>query len=90
MSAQVVNCRKKPIIVQALQWDGTNLEECKKFCGDTLKIEYPTLDNSVAFLKLNTLEGEENVLMNAFIIRGVRGELYPCEESIFRETYDIV
>lgn len=40
-------------------------------------------------LSINTLEGTSyNVDANYVIIRGIKGEFYPCEKSIFEQTYD--
>lgn len=39
---------------------------------------------------VSTLEGKEYGVNGCYIIKGVRGELYPCDESIFEETYDKV
>lgn len=86
----IINCRKKPVVVHALQWNGTNLQECKNFCGARLEIEYPTLDDTCVVLTIDTLEGKMNVSMNDYIIQGVDGEFYPCKESIFYKTYDIL
>ena len=36
-----------------------------------------------------TLEGEMVAELGSWIIRGVRGELYPCRDDIFRETYEV-
>ena len=86
----IINCRKKPVIVSAIQWNGTNLQDCKNFCGDCLHIDYPALDDSIIILTIDTLEGKMNVSMNDFIIQGVDKEFYPCKESIFYKTYDIL
>lgn len=39
---------------------------------------------------VSTLEGTEYGTNGCYIVKGVRGELYPCDESIFEETYDKV
>lgn len=43
-------------------------------------------------LSVKTLEGSSYDLIpnKHAIIRGVRGEFYPCEWSIFQETYDLL
>ena len=41
-------------------------------------------------IQIGTLEGTHTVVENAWIIRGVKGELYPCKDEIFRATYDEV
>lgn len=41
-------------------------------------------------LEVVTLEGNHLVSWGDFIIRGVKGELYPCKPDIFEQTYDSV
>lgn len=81
---------KKPIPIKALLWDGTNLDDVKRFVGDFLTISYPTMDNSIVILTIHTLEGDMNVSLGSYIIKGVRGEFYPCDGEIFNETYEEV
>lgn len=73
---------KKPIPIRALQWDGTNTEEVRKFCP-SVRIQGHTL-------VVPTLEGDHIASKSDFIIKGVRGECYPCKAEIFKETYDPV
>lgn len=39
------------------------------------------------YLVIATLEGEMQANPGDWIIRGVKGELYPCKPDIFAETY---
>lgn len=78
-----MKCRKKPIIVEAIQYTENNLLEVMKFCG-----EGKTLFDY--YLYIVTLEGNMRVHKGDYIIRGVRGEVYPCEKSIFEETYEVI
>lgn len=41
-------------------------------------------------LKINTLEGIMECSLNDYIIKGIRGEFYPCKPDIFKKTYDEV
>ena len=77
---------KKPIPIEALQWTGDNFFEISEFCiSGTRPIH--AIDG---LLEIQTLEG--NMLANNgdYIIKGVRGEVYPCKEDIFLETYEEV
>ena len=85
----IINCRKKPVVVRALQWNGKNVEECKQFCNDNLIVSYP-VGGAAPALIIFTLEGEMKVSLNDYILQGVDGEFYPCRESIFLKTYEIV
>ena len=78
--------RKKPLIVEALQWTGFNLDEVMEFCL-LIQVERERLDRFPE-LYIRTLEGEMHVSLNDFIIKGVRGEFYACKPDIFWETYD--
>lgn len=90
--------RKKPIIIEAIQWNENNLEEVMKFIGSEFKYdentEYAT--NKFVYFKftkrllLHTLEGTMEVSKNDYIIKGVKGEFYPCKPDIFEQTYEVV
>ena len=72
--------RKKPVVIEALQWTGNNFKEIKEFCPSAI------LDEGQ--LCIHTLEGLMYAQLNSWIIRGVKGEYYPCRGDIFYETYD--
>ena len=78
--------RKKPLIVEALQWTGFNLNEVMGFCP-VIQAEKGLMDKFPE-LYIRTLEGEMHVSLNDFIIKGVRGEFYACKPDIFWETYE--
>lgn len=75
--------RKKPIIVEAIQYTDDNLLEVMKFCG-----EGKTLFDY--YLYIVTLEGNMRVNIGDYVIKGVRGEFYPCKPDIFEETYEAI
>jgi hypothetical protein len=76
--------RKKPVVVEALQYDGANHEALKNFMG-TLRV-HPIHENPV----IGTLEGDMLVATGDFVIKGVKGEFYPCKPDIFAATYEEV
>lgn len=88
--------RKKPVVIEAVQWNGLNLEEIKEFVGKNL--EYNILDTAWevgkgaphVIMKIHTLEGDMEVSKGDFIIKGVNGEYYPCKPDIFEKTYEAV
>lgn len=88
--------RKKPVVVDALQWTGSNLSEVKEFVGD--KLIYSIMDAAWevgkgrprVLMKIKTLEGEMFCSDNDYIIKGVNGEFYPCKPDIFEKTYEEV
>lgn len=88
--------RKKPVTIEAIQWDRLNLEDIKRFVGTSLV--YDIHDSAwevgkgipIVNMKIKTLEGEMCVSKGDYIIKGVQGEFYPCKPHIFMETYEAV
>lgn len=76
--------RKKPVIVEAIQYNCDNLIEIFHFCN---KAYFEHMSQS---LIIDTLEGKMHVDEGDFIIKGVHGEFYPCKPDIFEETYEAV
>jgi hypothetical protein len=76
--------RKRPVVIEAVQWTGENGSEVAGLLGD-----HPLVDRSSRIM-IATLEGEMRADVGDFIIRGVRGEFYPCKPDIFLQTYDEV
>ena len=74
--------RKKPVVIEALQWTGSNLAEITQFVGDALRI-----DSGEVYIL--TLEGEHHASIEDYIIKGVKGEFYPCKPDIFKQTYEV-
>lgn len=81
---------KKPIIVDAWQLDVTEIDFAPVWARKAFVREDITWDNDAYCWKIKTLEGRMTAYENDYLIRGVRGELYPCERTIFEETYEIV
>lgn len=85
--------RKKPVVIEAVQWfcpeefghfkDGVYYN--KKTGVDDYGIEHTVIDCG-----LQTLEGFMNIKESDWIITGVAGERYPCKNDIFVRTYDKV
>ena len=76
--------RKKPVVIDAVQWRDKNLDEVKAFAGDAVGEVY----NGGTNLIIYTLEGAMVASTNDFIVRGVNGEFYPCKPYIFEKTYE--
>jgi hypothetical protein len=77
--------RKKPVVIEAVQFTGRNNAECLAFCP----IARDPVDKKPNLI-IPTLEGEMVVSINDFIIKGVKGEFYPCKPDIFEATYEPV
>ena len=86
--------RKKPVVIEATNWDGTlnGMLEIKAMFPElqTLSTENNKLRNEVNHWKIETLEGGHYVSKGDWIIKGVKGEFYPCKPDIFVMTYDLV
>lgn len=78
--------RKKPVVIEAIQWTGKNLVEVMKFTGST-EANNDFLEN---WLEIATLEGNMRAMPGDYIIKGVKGEVYPCKPDIFEMTYEPV
>lgn len=81
--------RKKPIIIEAEQWDGTDKSLLKIH---QLKTTPPVAQawclRQGQQLELPTLEGTMLAGIGDWIICGVKGEIYPCKPDIFEATYE--
>lgn len=78
--------RKKPVVIEAVQWKGNNEIEIQEFIADgSWKWE---ADNGKINLYICTLEGLMIAPVGDWIIRGVNGEFYPCKPDIFEKTYE--
>ena len=78
---------KKPIPVEAVKWTGSNLREVADFMGT----HQPTQEwerAKVGPIKIFTLEGVMTANVGDWIIKGVKGEFYPCKPDIFDATYE--
>ena len=87
--------RKKPVVIEAVQWTGDNLREIIDFTGlheSAKKWTWEEYEKVVALqgLKIFTLEGPLNASPGDYIIKGVQGEFYPCKPDIFEATYEQV
>src|SRR5215469_11687543 len=79
--------RKKPVVIDAVRYDGKNLSEILDFAGrDNVELRSRTGGQ----LMITTLEGEHIASVGDWIIRGVKGEFYPCKPDIFEATYEEV
>lgn len=78
--------RKKPLVIEAVQYTGDNHAEIKKFAKGGAE-DYIFVDRS---FYIATLEGDMKVSVNDFIIKGIIGEFYVCKGNVFFLTYDEV
>ncbi len=89
--------RKKPVVIEAWQWNGR-----LDVKPDWLIVAANDPKESVVIvgtgcvvrqrdkLLIGTLEGTMTASLTDWIIRGVKGEIYPCRKDIFESTYEKV
>lgn len=84
------NYRKKPVVIQAVQFTRDNWPELNNFIGDAfVSADLSSYSNDIT-VKIRTLEGVMTATGGDYIIRGVKGEIYSCRADIFEETYEEV
>lgn len=102
--------RKKPVVIDAVQWEGTdsvkNIKEMQLFLGckefdftpeNDYKVETETYimklwrssGSEGCRLYIKTMEGTMEAHSGDYIIKGVKGEFYPCKPDIFEATYEV-
>ena len=94
MENKVKKYVKNPVVIEAVQWTGYNQDEIKRFCGEEASFEnkIQEVGNGTTSLYnvevvIHTLEGNMHASIGDYIIRGIKGEIYPCKSGIFNETY---
>ena len=94
----IIYARKRPVLVSAIKWTGKNLREIIGFTGLHESMSSRLISDEMRWddyerlverdgLKIFTLEGSHMAQIGDFIIRGVKGEFYPCKPDIFQQTY---
>ncbi|MCR4297532.1 MAG: hypothetical protein NUV75_02080 [Gallionella sp.] len=74
--------RKKPVVIEARVVTRRGAEHTAKWCNG--------LVSSLGGIDIETLEGIMHAAIGDFVIRGVKGEFYPCKPDIFAATYEPV
>ena len=92
--SKVKQYRKRPVAIEAMLWDGTSIDELQEFL-DGYSHNFSSIPtdrkNSDGYLvHINTLEGVMTANVGDYVIKGVRGEFYPCKPDIFEATYEEV
>lgn len=91
--------RKKPVIIEAIQWDGTNLKEVTQFLGIHPEKSkwYDTFQDYVDHIKrkgdsfhIFSIKGNMTTNLGDYVIKGLDGEFYPCNPDVFQKTYETV
>lgn len=90
---------KKPVEVEAIQLkedniievfdflDGANYKETKS--AEELE-DFSQMILKQGYIEIKTLEGMMKTGFGDYIIKGIKGEFYPCKPDIFKATYEEV
>jgi len=80
--------RKKPVVIEAFKWQPDEPAAYAPAWYATACVDrtlYPEFDGT---LSIKTLEGTMTAQVGDWVIRGVKGEIYPCKPDIFAATYE--
>lgn len=91
--------RKKPVVIEAIQYKGDSDSAREIFnwansgrdsASNCIVLPYETVIASSPPIRINTPEGTMYAFKGSWIIKGVNGEFYPCKPDIFEKTYEKV
>ncbi|MFA5344550.1 MAG: hypothetical protein WC381_11405 [Kiritimatiellia bacterium] len=83
--------RKRPVVIEALQFTRYTLELAHFLRRANYHIDYADGgDRADGVLVITTLEGDMRANIGDWIVRGLKGEFYPVRDDIFRQTYEEV
>ena len=86
--------RKKPVVIEAIQWDGNNQGEIADFMKVMIRTKTsPEQGNPSGKITIETLEGDMTASVGDFIIKDpfdLKRGFYPCKPDIFEKTYEEV
>lgn len=83
--------RKKPLEISAIKYTKKNRATIIKLLGEKCRHQFMDDDGcpqEAANLGIQTLEGEVLCRLGDYIIKGIKGEFYPCKPDIFEASYD--
>jgi len=78
--------RKKPVVIDAMQFTDEMKDRVFNFVTCNC---YPDFtDDGKPALRIQTLEGDMTANIGDWVIKGVKGEFYPCKPDVFEMTYE--
>lgn len=84
--------RKKPVVIDAWQVPPSSDAEAFGHFAMSLQLAAPEaawhVADSAGVVAIQTLEGVMTAQVGDWVIRGVKGEIYPCKPDIFAATYE--
>ena len=85
--------RKKPVEIEAMQLKSETVMDVLSFMYPYLTAISHSILNDIRTekcLMIPTLEGNMKASFGDYIIKGIKGELYPCKPDVFEQTYEKV
>lgn len=81
--------RKKPVVIEAVQWQ-PDLPPAAfpDWFWNEVGMRPESFNSDTGELVIRTLEGDMKASVGDWIIKGVKGELYPCKPDIFAASYE--
>jgi hypothetical protein len=81
----IMRYRKKPVVIEAVRLTEDNLMDVWRWVsigvhGDIAKRQ----------IVIHTLEGDITAQLGDYVIKGIKGEFYPCKADIFEASYEVV
>lgn len=79
--------RKKPVVIEAIQFNSNDISKMLNAWGPSFSkaVVEQVADSHMVLL---TLEGNHFAKFGDYIIKGIKGEFYPCKPDIFEMTYE--
>ncbi|MET3658375.1 hypothetical protein [Sporosarcina psychrophila] len=89
---QWLNFEKKPVVIEAIQLNKQTIKEVLVFVYGVESVTTYAIYmvRSERSILIQTLEGDMRGVFGDYIIKGIKGEFYPCKPDIFEATYEIV
>ncbi len=82
--------RKKPVVIDAWLYTGDPGDMHPDWIRLSPNVRFGQGPRELPAIFIKTLEGEMRADRGDWIIKGVKGELYPCKPDIFEATYELV
>ena len=86
--------RKKPVVIEAFKWSGDNTQtEDPEWIIEAINkgdVRFKNEGSILCEMVIDTLEGTLIARLGDYVIKGIKGEIYPCKPDIFEATYEKV
>lgn len=84
--------RKRPVVIEAVRLSANNYRYVADWCDaritNTVRDKNDATDSVQIALEIKTLEGRMICNIGDWVIKGIKGEFYPCRDDIFQGSYE--